>query len=167
MGVECQTLKHPVADSALQTIQKPKSMNVNPSSIARHRITSRLEYSNNLRRAPRKMMGFCTPNVGPLSTVQYVNYNAATTSMVTARQLLVQFQKSPSAIPLRAQAPAAAPSVWPADRVGVRLAPNGTYNDMGSPDYREQFTFVAQRSSPTGANGYTDFPASAESPTRS
>ena len=34
-------------------------------------------------------------------------------------------------------------SVWPAHRVGVRLAPNGTYNDMGSPDYREQFTFVA------------------------
>jgi N-ethylmaleimide reductase len=34
-------------------------------------------------------------------------------------------------------------SVWPAQRVGVRLAPNGTYNDMGSPDFREQFTFVA------------------------
>jgi N-ethylmaleimide reductase len=34
-------------------------------------------------------------------------------------------------------------SVWPAHRVGVRLAPNGTYNDMGSPDNREQFTYVA------------------------
>src|SRR5271166_4988742 len=34
-------------------------------------------------------------------------------------------------------------SVWPAERVGVHLAPNGAYNDMGSPDYREQFTFVA------------------------
>jgi N-ethylmaleimide reductase len=34
-------------------------------------------------------------------------------------------------------------SVWPADRVGVRLSPNGMFNDMGSPDYREQFTFVA------------------------
>ena len=34
-------------------------------------------------------------------------------------------------------------SVWPAHRVGVHLAPNGTYNDMGSPDYREQFTYVA------------------------
>lgn len=33
-------------------------------------------------------------------------------------------------------------SVWPAHRVGVHLAPNGTYNDMGSPDYREQFTYV-------------------------
>jgi len=32
---------------------------------------------------------------------------------------------------------------WPAGRVGVRLAPNGGFNDMGSPDYREQFTFVA------------------------
>jgi N-ethylmaleimide reductase len=34
-------------------------------------------------------------------------------------------------------------SVWPAYRVGVHLSPNGPYNDMGSPDYREQFTFVA------------------------
>jgi 2,4-dienoyl-CoA reductase-like NADH-dependent reductase (Old Yellow Enzyme family) len=34
-------------------------------------------------------------------------------------------------------------SVWPAHRVGVHLSPNGSYNDMGSPDYREQFTFVA------------------------
>jgi N-ethylmaleimide reductase len=34
-------------------------------------------------------------------------------------------------------------SVWPAQRVGVRLSPNSPYNDMGSPDYREQFTFVA------------------------
>ena len=34
-------------------------------------------------------------------------------------------------------------SVWPANRVGVRLAPNGVYNDMGSPDYREQFTYTA------------------------
>ncbi len=35
-------------------------------------------------------------------------------------------------------------SVWPAQRVGVHLAPNGAFNDMGSPDYREQFTFVAR-----------------------
>jgi 2,4-dienoyl-CoA reductase-like NADH-dependent reductase (Old Yellow Enzyme family) len=34
-------------------------------------------------------------------------------------------------------------SVWPAHRVGVHLSPNGAFNDMGSPDYREQFTFVA------------------------
>ncbi len=34
-------------------------------------------------------------------------------------------------------------SVWPANRVGVRLSPNGSFNDMGSPDYREQFTFAA------------------------
>ena len=34
-------------------------------------------------------------------------------------------------------------SVWPAHRVGVHLSPNGPYNDMGSPDYREQFTYVA------------------------
>lgn len=35
-------------------------------------------------------------------------------------------------------------SVWPAHRVGVRLSPNGTYNDMGSTDFREQFMFVAR-----------------------
>jgi len=34
-------------------------------------------------------------------------------------------------------------SVWPAYRVGVRLSPNGMFNDMGSPDFREQFTYVA------------------------
>lgn len=38
---------------------------------------------------------------------------------------------------------AAVTTVWPANRVGVRLSPNGIFNDMGSPDYREQFTFVA------------------------
>ncbi len=31
-----------------------------------------------------------------------------------------------------------------AARVGVRLAPNGVFNDMGSPDYREQFTYAAR-----------------------
>jgi len=35
--------------------------------------------------------------------------------------------------------------VWPAERVGVRLSPNGVFNDMGSADYREQFTYVAQQ----------------------
>ena len=35
-------------------------------------------------------------------------------------------------------------SVWP-DRVGVRLSPNGVFNDMGSPDYRRQFTYVAEQ----------------------
>ncbi len=36
-------------------------------------------------------------------------------------------------------------TVWPANRVGVRLSPNGTYNDMGSSDFRETFLFVAQQ----------------------
>ena len=36
-------------------------------------------------------------------------------------------------------------TVWDAGRVGVRLSPNGNYNDMGSPDYRETFTYVAQQ----------------------
>jgi 2,4-dienoyl-CoA reductase-like NADH-dependent reductase (Old Yellow Enzyme family) len=35
-------------------------------------------------------------------------------------------------------------SVWPAYRVGVRLSPNGVFNDMGSPDFREQFTYIAK-----------------------
>jgi N-ethylmaleimide reductase len=34
-------------------------------------------------------------------------------------------------------------SVWPAHRVGIHLSPNGSYNDSGSPDYREQFTYLA------------------------
>ena len=34
-------------------------------------------------------------------------------------------------------------AVWPAGRVGVRLSPNGVFNDMGSPNYREQFTHAA------------------------
>jgi N-ethylmaleimide reductase len=36
-------------------------------------------------------------------------------------------------------------SVLPAHRVGVHLSPNSPYNDMGSPDFREQFTFVASQ----------------------
>jgi 2,4-dienoyl-CoA reductase-like NADH-dependent reductase (Old Yellow Enzyme family) len=36
-------------------------------------------------------------------------------------------------------------SVWPAHRVGVHLSPNSPFNDMGSPDYRELFTFVASQ----------------------
>ncbi len=36
-------------------------------------------------------------------------------------------------------------TVWPANRVGVRLSPNGAFNDMGSSDFREQFTFVASQ----------------------
>lgn len=36
-------------------------------------------------------------------------------------------------------------SVWSAERVGVRLSPNGVYNNMGSPDFRETFLYVAER----------------------
>lgn len=35
--------------------------------------------------------------------------------------------------------------VFAPERVGVHLAPNGVYNDMGSPDYRETFRYVAQQ----------------------
>lgn len=36
-------------------------------------------------------------------------------------------------------------SVFPAERVGVRISPNGMFNDMGSPDYRETFLYLAQK----------------------
>lgn len=35
--------------------------------------------------------------------------------------------------------------VFPSRRVGVRLSPNGAFNDMGSTDYREQFLYVAKQ----------------------
>ena len=35
-------------------------------------------------------------------------------------------------------------TVWPAGRVGVHLAPNGNFNDMGSPDFRETFLYAAR-----------------------
>ena len=38
---------------------------------------------------------------------------------------------------------AAVAKVWPSGRVGVRLSPNGVFNDMGSPNYREQFLHAA------------------------
>jgi N-ethylmaleimide reductase len=36
-------------------------------------------------------------------------------------------------------------NVFPANRVAVRLSPNGAFNDMGSPNYREQFTYVIEQ----------------------
>lgn len=33
--------------------------------------------------------------------------------------------------------------VFPANRIGVRFSPNGAFNDMGSPDYRETFLYGA------------------------
>ncbi|AEF98530.1 alkene reductase [Methylomonas methanica] len=36
-------------------------------------------------------------------------------------------------------------SVWPSQCIGVRLSPNGVFNDMGSSDYREQFSYVARQ----------------------
>ena len=41
-------------------------------------------------------------------------------------------------------------TVWDAQRVGVRLAPNGVFNDMGSTDYRESFLYYAQQLSDYG-----------------
>ena len=39
---------------------------------------------------------------------------------------------------------AAVKQVWDANKIGVRLSPNGAFNDMGSEDYREQFLYTAQ-----------------------
>ncbi|KAF1328669.1 12-oxophytodienoate reductase, partial [Globisporangium splendens] len=36
-------------------------------------------------------------------------------------------------------------SVWPADRVGVRIGPNGSYGGVGSHDNFEMFTYVLQQ----------------------
>lgn len=36
-------------------------------------------------------------------------------------------------------------NAFPSTRIGVRISPNGNYNDMGSPDYRESFTHYASR----------------------
>ena len=34
-------------------------------------------------------------------------------------------------------------TVWDSSRVGVRLSPNGVFNDMGHPDFRETYLYVA------------------------
>lgn len=36
-------------------------------------------------------------------------------------------------------------TVWTSDRVGVHISPNGSFNDMGSPDFRETFPYVAKQ----------------------
>ena len=33
-------------------------------------------------------------------------------------------------------------AVWPSRRVGIRLSPNGVFNDMGSPDFRETYLYT-------------------------
>ena len=35
--------------------------------------------------------------------------------------------------------------VWPAEKIGVRLSPNGVFNDMGADDFRETFLYVAKQ----------------------
>ena len=35
--------------------------------------------------------------------------------------------------------------VWPSKRVGIRLSPNGVFNDMGSPDFRETFLYTIRK----------------------
>lgn len=36
-------------------------------------------------------------------------------------------------------------TVWPSSGVGVHISPNGVFNDMGSPDFRETFLYVAKQ----------------------
>jgi N-ethylmaleimide reductase len=40
---------------------------------------------------------------------------------------------------------AAVLEVWPSERVGVRLSPNGVFNDMGSEDFRETYLYVIKQ----------------------
>jgi N-ethylmaleimide reductase len=40
---------------------------------------------------------------------------------------------------------AAVLEVWPSKRVGVRLSPNGVFNDMGSPDFRGTFLYTIKK----------------------
>lgn len=40
---------------------------------------------------------------------------------------------------------AAVGEVWPSGRVGVRLSPNGVFNDMGCPDFRELYLYTVER----------------------
>ena len=40
---------------------------------------------------------------------------------------------------------AAVLEVWPSGRIGVRLSPNGVFNDMGSPDFRETYLYTIQQ----------------------
>jgi len=35
--------------------------------------------------------------------------------------------------------------VYPAERIGIKLSPNGTYGDMGSTDNFEMFTYIAEQ----------------------
>ncbi|MBW2519884.1 MAG: alkene reductase [Deltaproteobacteria bacterium] len=34
--------------------------------------------------------------------------------------------------------------IWPTERVGARISPNGVFNDMGCEDYRELYLYVAE-----------------------
>ncbi len=40
------------------------------------------------------------------------------------------------------EALAALLEIWPSHRVGVRLSPNGVFNDMGSPDFRQIYLYT-------------------------
>ena len=40
-------------------------------------------------------------------------------------------------------------TVWDPEQIGVRLSPNGVFNDMGSEDFRETFTYIIKQ-----LNGY-------------
>jgi N-ethylmaleimide reductase len=39
---------------------------------------------------------------------------------------------------------AAVLEIWPAERVGARISPNGVFNDMGCEDYHELYLYVAE-----------------------
>src|SRR3954466_14413993 len=68
-------------------------MNVNSSNIARNRAERSRELPDKLRLLPRTMIGFCTPDVGPLLPMQNVNRTGATTSTLTSAKPLRQNSK--------------------------------------------------------------------------
>lgn len=35
--------------------------------------------------------------------------------------------------------------IWPEESIGVRISPNGVYNDMGADDFREMFTYAVKQ----------------------
>jgi len=36
-------------------------------------------------------------------------------------------------------------AAWASNRIGVHISPNGNFNDMGSPDFRETFLYIAEQ----------------------
>src|SRR4051794_18318493 len=80
-------------------------MNINLLSIARDRTASKRDLPNNPHRAPRTIIGFCTPHVGPLRAMQNVNQTGATTWKPRSANALGQNSKAPECQTISPQEP--------------------------------------------------------------